>query len=674
MSWGKERQEFCLIYNKFDTSMLIERSFFTMIRKIQFLILAFSLVACASAQPKKQVAENPLDIYAEEAYLELMKPNGSKEKALELCNKGIKKDSTYGKLWEYKGQIEYDMQNFNAALKSFKKVEELEPDNKKIYFSMGRCQRRLMMFDEAKASLNIYLNAPIRRSVAFETEARNILKNLDALKQLYSNPVEFKPQNLGPNVNTDAGEYWPGLTLDGKYFYFTRMMEKNGRPFEDFYRSEVKDSVFGPSIRMSEPVNTAGNEGTISVTADGKTIFFSAKDRVDDRGMPIGLGGFDIYFSGYYMGQWTKPVNLGTPINSDHWDAQPSISPDGLTLYFSSDRPGGFGGADIWMSTFKEGRFQTPVNLGAEVNTAGEEQSPFIHYDNQTLYFSSDGHPGVGGGDIFVCKRGSDGKFASPVNIGYPINSEKDELGLIVDRLGQFGYLSSERPGGFGGLDIYKFELPGALKPQPVSYVTGTVYDAISMEKIEAEMELTDLATGEVIIKTKSQKGSGAFFMVLKSNRNYMLTIDKTNYLFYSANFELKEHSSMEPYNLDVPLKKPATDIEVVLNNVFFDVDKFELRPESKLELDKLVHLLKKFPFMKIEIGGHTDNTGDKTRNKTLSQNRAKAVKDYLVSKGIDATRLSAIGYGDSKPIADNKTEEGRAKNRRTVFKVLSVQ
>jgi hypothetical protein len=198
------------------------------------------------------------------------------------------------------------------------------------------------------------------------------------------------------------------------------------------------------------------------------------------------------------------------------------------------------GGADIYMSTFKDGHFQAPVNLGPEINTAGEEQSPFIHYDNQTLYFSSEGHPGVGGGDIFITKKNAEGKFGAPLNIGYPINSEKDELGFIVDRLGRFGYLSSERPGGYGGLDIYKFELPKSLKPEPVSYVSGVVFDAITLEKIESEIELTDLATGQVIIKTKSQKGSGAFFMVLKSNRNYMLTIDQTNYLFYSANFALK--------------------------------------------------------------------------------------------------------------------------------------
>lgn len=646
----------------------------SMLSKIALLLISFSVYACASAQPKKSGKDNPVDKYAEEAYLEIMKPGGDLQKALDICKKGLKKDSTYAKLWEYRGQIEFEMKDFKSALYSFNKVAAMEPDNKSIYFSIGRCQKHLMMFDETRISLNTYLNAPIRRSAAYEAEAKSVLKNLDALKALYNNPVEFKPQNMGPNINTENGEYWPGMTLDGKYFYFTRMMEKNKNYFEDFYRSEIHDTVYGYAMRLPEPVNTPGNEGTISVTADGKYIFFSSNMRTDPRGNPVGEGSFDIYASSYNNGQWSFPVNMGPPINAASWESQPSISPDGLTLYFASNRPGGYGKSDIWMSTFKEGRFQTPVNLGPEINTPGEEQSPFIHYDNQTLYFSSDGLPGVGGGDIFVCRKDAEGKFRAPVNIGYPINSEKDELGLIVDRLGKFGYLSSERPGGFGGLDIYKFELPESLKPIPVSYVTGTVYDAVTDEKIEAEIELTDLSTGELIIKTKSAKGSGAFFMVLKSNRNYMLSIDKTNYLFYSDNFSLKEHSSLEPYVLDVPLKKPATDIEVVLNNVFFDVDRYELKPESKLELDKLVHLLKKFPFMKIEIGGHTDNTGDKARNKTLSQNRARSVKEYLVSKGIEATRLSAIGYGDSKPVADNGTEAGRAKNRRTVFKVLSVQ
>lgn len=647
-------------------------------QKLLFLLLTFSIAACALGQPKHKKSSSevsPADKYCEEALIAL--DEGHKEKALELINKAVKKDSTSGKAWQYKGGIEYEMADYKAALKSYNKLMSLEPEDMSHYFMLGRIQKMLMMFDEAKVSFNKYLNAPIRRSKDYEAEAKAAVTNLEALKALYSHPVDFKPINMGPGINSSNGEYWPGMTLDGRYFYYTRMIFRGDKPpFEDFYRSEAKDSTWLPSIKLPEPINTSGNEGTISISADGKTIFFSSTDRVNSNGVPIGQGSQDIYLCFYNAGTWSNPFNLGPPVSTRDWDAQPSISPDGLDLYFASDRDGGYGKIDIWVTHYSlvEHRWLAPVNLGPDINTSGNDESPFIHYDNQTLYFSSDGLPGVGGMDIFVTHKDESGKFGKPVNVGYPINTEQDEQGLIVDRYGKFGYLSSERPGGYGGLDIYKFALPSTMKPTPMSYVEGVVYDATTMEKLQAMIELTDLETGKVVTNVESQKGTGSFFLMLKSNRNYMLTVDQTNYLFYSANFSLKEHPSLDPYKLEVPLKKPAIDVPVVLNNVFFDVDKYELKPESRYELDKLVHLMKKFPFMKIEISGHTDNTGDKAKNKTLSQNRAKAVKDYLVNAGIEATRMNAVGYGDTQPVAGNDTEEGRAKNRRTMFKVLSVQ
>ncbi len=643
-----------------------------------YLLVCFSLISCAVAQNNPQKRQkSPADKYAEEAYMELMKPGGSKEKALELCLKGVKKDSNSAKIWEYKGNIEYDMHLFLESIKSYKKVIQLEPQNYLAYYSLGLAQRYNLDFDDCKANLQIYLNNLTQRSSKnYIDNAKKIVANIESIKKLYNNKLNIKPINLGGNINTVNGEYWPGMSLDGKFFYFTRgLLDKRGViGTEDLYRSKVTDdSVFALAERMPEPINTSGREGTFSLSADGKIIFFSASDRTTERGTPSGYGSFDIYFCAYNNGEWMPGINVGQGVNSPAWESQPSISPDGLTLYFSSTRPGGYGGSDLYCSEFKDGRFQPAKNLGPEINTASDEQSPFIHYDNQTLYFASNGHTGMGGMDLYIARKNEKGEFTQVENIGYPLNTENDELCLVVDRLGKIGYLSSIRPEGMGDLDIYKFNLPDAIKPDPVSYVQGHVYDFKSKEPLQAKIELTDLETGKILANIETQK-NGDFFMVLKSNRNYMLTIDKMDYLFYSENFALKTHTALEPYKLDIPLKKPESDVDITLQNVFFDVDKFELKPESKYELDKLVHLLKKFPFMKIEIGGHTDNTGDSKKNITLSLNRAKAVRDYLVAAGISTYRLTYIGYGDTKPIADNDTPEGKAKNRRTVFKVVSVQ
>ncbi|MCC6818276.1 MAG: PD40 domain-containing protein [Bacteroidia bacterium] len=640
-------------------------------KKLLFLTISLTLFSCATAQHKKSSSNCASDKYADEAQEVFYGDNPDAAKAINIINKGLNKDSTCPKIWQTKAAIEYDMKEYQKSLNSYKKLMTIVPDEIYLFYFVGNCERKLLMFDEAKLSYETYLKADIRHAKESKQDATEFLKNIEAIKKLFLNTTDFKPQNLGPNINTSENEYWPGLTLDGKFFYFTRLHTFKGLN-EDFYRSEIKDTSWGYAMRLPAPLNTPDNEGTVSISADGKIIFFSSTDRISAQGKPMGFGSQDIYLCQYNNGNWGASYNMGPIINSESWEAQPSISPDGLTLYFSSNRPGGFGGFDIWMSKFKDGRFQPPTNLGPEINTSGNEQAPFIHYDNNTLYFSSDGHIGAGGWDIFVTHMNENGSFGKPLNVGVPINTEKDELGMIVDRFGKFGYLSSERPGGFGGLDIYKFELPVNLKPQAVSYVKGTVFDADTKEKLVAKMELTDLSTGKVVANIESMK-DGSFFIVLKSNTNYMMTIDQTNYLFYSANFSLIEQVDLKPYELEVPLHKPKINTEVVLNNVFFDIDKSEVKDESKLELDKLIFLLKKFPFMKIEIGGHTDNTGDKAKNKILSLNRAKAVKEYLVSKGIDATRLTANGYGDSEPIADNGTPEGRAQNRRTVFKVLSV-
>jgi outer membrane protein OmpA-like peptidoglycan-associated protein len=364
---------------------------------------------------------------------------------------------------------------------------------------------------------------------------------------------------------------------------------------------------------------------------------------------------------------------MGRPVNSEAWESQPTFSSDGKTIYFTSNRYGSVGDADIWKTTMlDEGTFSQPENLGKVINTRGAEVSPFIHPDDQTLYFASTGHQGFGGKDLFISRKDSAGNWGTPKNLGYPINTPADELNLVVSASGDKGYLSTSKDGGYGGLDLYWFEMDDAIKPTIVTYFKGHVFDEVTHKPINADVELIDLKTGKTFVKASSDPSTGIFFICLPTNHDYMLNVSHPEYLFYSENFALTGvHEKTDPYIKDIPLKTFKIGETVVLNNVFFDTDKFVLKPESQIELNRLVELLKKNIRIKIEIGGHTDNQGSKEHNITLSQNRANAVMVYLIDHGIAKERLSCKGYGMSSPIATNDDEKGRALNRRTEFKIV---
>lgn len=309
------------------------------------------------------------------------------------------------------------------------------------------------------------------------------------------------------------------------------------------------------------------------------------------------------------------------------------------------------------------------MNLGPNINTKNDDQCPFIHADNQTLYFTSNGWPGMGNGDIFVSRK-TDTSWTEAVNIGFPINTENDDNGLTVSYDGKTAFLSSSREGGFGGLDIYSFELPENVQPQKITYIKAVIKDAKTNQMLNANYSIVDLDS-----KMEEHKGSssnGMFFVSIALNKNNALQIQKEGYLFYSQNINLKENTTQaKPYELLVLLEPIATNNKITLNNVFFDFDKSDLKAESFLELDRLVELLKKNATIKIEIAGHTDNKGDTKYNQTLSQKRAESVVNYLLQKGIDKTRIVAKGYGETQAISPNDTEENKAKNRRIEVRVL---
>lgn len=586
--------------------------------------------------------------------MDIIKAKGFIEKAIEADTGFIDAYMLLADIEEYNEEPE-------KAAVCYEKAIRLNPDFQIPYYKLATLQLKEGKYKEALTHLNTYKAKGGNQIDANKVERALITANFGS--KAIENPVPFSPKNMGAGINTPLDEYFPGVTADSRVLIYTRL--KSNRT-EDFYISNKNEQgLWQASRNMGAPINTENNEGTISLSSDGEYVFFTGCN------WPEGEGSCDLYFSALDGINWREPRNLGAPINTRSWDSQPTVSFDGKVLYFASARPGGFGGMDIWMSTYNRGRWSMPVNMGPEINTPGNEETPFIAKDDQTLYFTSDYHPGMGNVDLFITRKNPDGRWGKPMNLGYPINTPNDERCLAIGANGIDAYIACVRPEGFGGLDIYEFELYEQARPLKTGYIKGTVFDKISKAKLNAKIELIDLATGKIVIESFSNKVTGSFLVCLQGNKNYALNVSKEGYLFYSENFALQNQTAVDPLVLDVPLNKITEGEKVVLNNVFFEVDKFDLKEESKVELNKLVAFLKSNPTLFIELGGHTDNTGVKAKNIELSANRAKAVYQYLISNGIEANRLTYKGYGDTQPIADNKTEAGRKLNRRTEFKVI---
>jgi outer membrane protein OmpA-like peptidoglycan-associated protein len=404
-----------------------------------------------------------------------------------------------------------------------------------------------------------------------------------------------------------------------------------------------------------------------SISPDGRTFVFTACEKDDS------FGSCDLYVAESVGGKWQKPSNLGPNINTKSWETQPTLSADGTMLIFTSTRPGGQGKADLWMSRKDpSGRWLPAENLGATINTEEDENSPFLHPDGRTLYFSSKGHPGLGGFDLFKSELQADGSWGKPINLGYPINTKDDERHLIINANGKTGFISANYKDSYGGIDIYAFDIPMSIMPSPVTYIKGVISGGKNNQPIGATFELVDLTSGKILISGTSDSKTGMYLSCLPSSGRFAFNAKADGYLFHSENFTLSgKQDPAKFFELDIQLKAIEKGESIVLNNIFFETASSTLLPESYIELDRLKVLLEKNPSIKVEIGGHTDNVGKDEMNKKLSEDRAWSVVNYITSKGINASRLIARGYGASKPIADNGSETGRAKNRRTEFKVL---
>ncbi|HKJ43089.1 MAG TPA: OmpA family protein [Sunxiuqinia sp.] len=598
--------------------------------------------------------------------------------AIDQLEKALNEDDCFLEAMLLMADVYNDMREDSMQIIYLEKAKDLGSEQTdKINYVLGNAYYRLGKYQKAKVAYEQYLSSK-SENLPFSEKAQKKLKYCYFAISMLRHAVAMDAKNLGDHINTNYDEYWPSLTVDGKTMIFTRLVPLAGQlPStkhlqEDFYLSNYIDGEWQEAVPMTS-INTPYNEGAQSISADGKLLFFTACTQID------GMGSCDIYFSRNRHGVWSKPRNAGAPVNSASWESQPSISANGETLYFASNRPGGKGGMDIWRCKLNgfyidgSPRWSQPENLGDSINTTGNETSPFIHADGKTLYFSSDSRLGLGGYDIYYSRFLHDSIWQTPVNMGYPINTHKDEQGLIVDASGTKAYYSSDRPGS-KGLDIYEFNLPQADRPFPVSYVHGKVFDKETGDPLCATIELIDLDNNKMVAKTQSCWDRGDFLMCLPLGKAYAFNVSRDGYLFHSENFALKQvHKMDNPFALNIPLKAIKIGNTAILRNIFFDSGKYELLPQSKSELEKLIQFMKDNPSVKIEIGGHTDNIGTVEYNQVLSENRAKSVYNFLIKSDIDKNRLTYRGYGLSKPVASNDTKAGRAKNRRTEFKIIAT-
>lgn len=548
------------------------------------------------------------------------------------------------------------------AVEHYRQVLDLNPEfSRGIYLKLGELEITLADYTQAKVHLEKYITYP---TLTPENRfyARKLIADCEFSMQAISKPVPYKPVNLGPEINSANDEYLPVSTADEGTLIFTRKISSN----EDFYKSAKLNGQWGKASYLSKQINTAEyNEGAQSISQDGKYLFFTGCNR------PDGMGRCDIYVTQKKGDDWSKPFNLSAPINSSGWESQPSISADGHTLYFVSNRKGGYGGYDIWKCRVTEKGWSEPENLGPNVNTAFDEQSPFIHPDDSTLYFCSNGWPGMGNKDLFVSRLDKLGKWQKPDNMGYPINSSGDENGMSITTSGGYAYFASNTLSGYGGFDIYMFELPEKARPHSVTYVSGSIVDAITRKPIEASVEIVDLTTNTPVYQSTSSPTQGDFLVTLVTGRDYGLTIFKNGYLFSSEHFSLIGGEAQTPFKIEVPLSTIEVGKSAILKNIFFDTKRYDLKPESQSALQYLINFMAINPTVSIEISGYTDNVGNDVMNQTLSQNRAKSVYQYLINHGAKAAKLQYKGYGKQSPVAPNTTEDNRAKNRRTEFKII---
>lgn len=587
-----------------------------------------------------------------------------------------------------KGELSIRTKKFHLAEAHWKKLVKRCPSYKPdLLYAVGALCMVAGRNDEAESYFKQWLLRDDRET-AFDNEVKGMLEEINLKETFLANPVPYDPKPAR-NINTRWDEYLGALTPDGSQFYFTRRSKKRDkyegpaaplRTIEEFSLANTLNSahhsfLFEEGTALSSPFNTKYNEGGPTITADNRLMVFTICERDENTGHQ----NCDLYFTTYSYGAWNgiRPFpNVNLP---ESWESQPSISPNGDVLYFTSNRKGGFGGLDIYRSERQDdGSWSSPKNLGPTINTSKNEKSPFIHPDSESMYFASDGHPGMGGYDLFKSSLESF-TWGKPKNLGYPINSENNEIGLMVTLDGRQAYFASNKLNKANGWDIYFFDLHEAVQPEEVVLVNGTLTKDIFASDDEPKIVLKNSSTGESTRLTVDEETGGFSAVVKKEDaKNMVIKLDAKRAAFSAAPLRLTLADSGPPSNVSrIQIELVQSDLAegetYPIPNILFETNSDYLDDLSEMLISEFAEFLAYNNHLKVQIQGHTDNVGDAKANLDLSTRRAKRVTNTLYGMGIQASRLSYKGYGETRPVASNENELGRAKNRRTVFVVTKL-
>jgi outer membrane protein OmpA-like peptidoglycan-associated protein len=629
--------------------------FFQLRYRIGFALILSCILSCANTlmgQSKQSVQSYEAGIRALE--------NNDTQKAIQLFTLAASKDSQYVDPAIALFQVYHDKKNFQLAIYYFNQIKKIDSAAAIPFIvKQGVAFASLGQYVAASKLLTPYISSNSLPS--YLKDKANALFDVCQFAITQTLAPEISIFNMGDSINSPASEYFPTVSIQDSLFLF---MRRQNLSREDFYTSSMGANGFTAAIPLSDTLNFAAKKGSMSLSADLQTLYYAA-DYAEQ-----GYGRYDIYKVQRSPWGWSKPKNLGQKINSDYWDSAPSIAPDGNSIYFASNRTDGYGGIDIYVSYKNEkGYWEEAINLGPSINTKGDDQTPFIHADNQSLYFSSNGRAGFGGSDIYVSRKKIDGNWTTPINLGYPINTYDNEGSIAVASNGVTAYIASDRADSRGELDIYKITLAENTRAHKTWYIKGQVVDAKTNKKIPADLNIVDPASGYPIMEIKIDS-MGQFLLALPYFDSLGLKINSPDHDYLSSILPMDSVKTMTGKTFTFALLPIEKIFTKTLNQVYFETNSATLQVISSVELDALVYYLKNTLNASILIEGHTDNTGSAAQNNLLSLQRATAIATYLQQKGIDRKRIQSKGLGATMPISDNNTAAGRAKNRRTSFTI----